>query len=281
MNTKNIIKHYSGSVHIVNTNSGSGTQINNFSNNTITVNGKKITLPKNYNSMTINNGVVIIDGVRYDGEEVSEVRKERKEKTISFDENILDILSKNANICVEIVEEEQSKITFDENQHSVKIKKDKIVIEDIVKEITSEVIIKLNKKQVNKELRINSDNGDIKVFGIKDMLNIYLSVKTDNGDIKIDNWKSDDYVLVVSDNGDVKTDIDCLFTSIKTDNGDVKGNIKVYNDSIIKTDNGDIKISTSSKVKAITELGDVEINNNVSDKSVITAISELGDIEIY
>lgn len=252
--------------------------------NTVIVNGKRINLPSNYKSLTVNNGTVIVDGVVYDGKgtiEVRETRKPRKEKTLEFNDSVVDILSGNPDIYVNIVENEQSTITFDENQNSVKIKKDKIVIEDIVKEITSEVVIKLNKKQVNKELRINSDNGDIKVFGIKDMLNIYLSIKTDNGDIKIDNWKSDDYVLAVSDNGDIKADIDCLFTSIKTDNGDIKGNIKVYNDSKLKTDNGDIEISTSSKVKAKTELGDVEINNNVSDKSIITAISELGDIEIY
>lgn len=287
MNIKNIIKKHQGSIHISNEYSGSGIQINSFTtNNTVTVNGKKITLPQNYNSMTINNGTVYIDGKRYSGEE----EKERKEKIISFDEKIFNIVSENANVYVRIVEHKQSTIKYDANQHDIKIIKDRIDIKDITYKITSEVIIELNKNQIaeiyddfdnaNNELMINSRNGDVKVFGIEDMLNVYLCVGTANGDIKIDNWSSDDYVLAVSENGDIKANIDCLFTSLKTENGDIKGLITVFNDSKLKTLNGDIKICTSSEVKAKTVIGDVKIKNNVSDKAIITAISENGDIKV-
>ena len=281
MNIKKIIKHYQGSVHISNEYSGSGIQINSFLSNTITVNGKTITLPKNYNSMTINNGTVYIDGVRYDGEEVREVRKERKEKTINFDENILDIHAEVANINVEIVEDKQSNIIYDSNEYEVNVANGHIIIKNLVDEITSEVAIVLNKIQLDSTLTLDVEiAGNIDLKGTNDKLNTFLSLTTGNGNITVDNIYSTENVLLKCKNGNIKQYINCYSADIETGNGNIRGTIRVKEDSSIKVKNGNIKITTLSKVVANNKNGNIKIKNHEIDNSKIDVYTENGNIKI-
>lgn len=278
MNIKNIIKYHSGSVHIVNTNSGSGNQINNFSNNTVHVNGKTITLPKNYNSMTINNGVVIIDGVRYDGEEVSKVRKE---KIIEFDNTILDIQSEVANINVEIVKDKQSNITYDSNEYEVNVVDEHIIIKNIVDEITSGVTIIFNKTQLDRLLNLDiGRSGNIDLKGIDDKLNTFLNLTTRNGNISINNIYSTENVLLKCKNGNISQYINCYSADIETVNGNIRGTIRVKEDSSIKVKNGNIKITTLSKVVANNKNGNIKIKNHEIDNSKIDVYTRNGNIQI-
>lgn len=237
--------------------------------NTVKVNGRKINLPSHYNSLSVINGTVYVDGVIYDGsEEVTESKRKKDMKTIDFDETIISILADYANVNVEIVNDKKSSISYDNSEFDVNVSGGFIYIKRKVNNVTSHITINLSKKHLSSFLNLDiEDGGNIK-FESQEELNTSLALTTVNGNIKVESNTTEDITLSC-DNGNIKSNINCRETDIRVDNGNVKGSIRVKEDSTIRVDNGSVKICTLSKINDRVKNGSAKLNHRRIDDSTI------------
>lgn len=247
--------------------------------NTVKVNGKTITLPRNYNSLSIINGDVYIDGVKYDGNDIKEVKERRKKeiKTIDFDETIISISADFTNVNVEIVNDKKSSVLYDSSEFDVNVSGGFITIKSKVDNTYSDINIRLSKRHLSSVLNLNVDYGNIN-FESKEELNTSLAFTVDSGNIKIKSDTTED-VTLICDNGNVKSHINCRETDIKVDNGNVKGTIRVKEDSTIRVDNGNVKICTFSSINDNVTYGSVKLNHRKIDESTIYVSIDNGNLK--
>lgn len=164
----------------------------------------------------------------------------------------------------------------------------------------------------DKEIKITSEYGDVKIENFKDAnfniksnygdINIvnanYANLDLDYGDVKVDEINelvvntnygdikvgSVNDLTAISDYGDIKVQLITSSLTIECDCGDIKLNtVNLTKDSSIKNDLGDVTIKSIKRVyvDAKTSLGDVKVKDNdrTSDKT-LTIRNDCGDIEV-
>lgn len=249
--------------------------------NTVRVNGKTIHLPSNYSSLSVIGDVVYVDGVRYDGDSIEEVKSREKDmKKIEFNETIISVSADVANINVEITKDNQSSISYDGNEYEVNVSSGCIDIKSKSDYINSDITINLSKKHLSSTLNLNIEDGGNINFESQEELNSSLSLTTENGNIKAESNTTGD-VTLHCENGNIKPYINCREADIQTTNGNIKGVIRVKEDSSVKTVNGNVKLNTLSKITHKVKNGSTKIKNNAIDTSTIDISVFNGNIKIY
>ena len=175
---------------------------------------------------------------------------------LNISTDIADILVEEKdinNIKVELYSEKEPTYEITENADSIKIvlkQKNKVHFGLFLK---NPRIIVYVPKTYNKDVKINSNTGDI-IFGNLPKVNLYVKAKT--GDVKAKSLLNANINLTT---GDIKIDDIKDFKS-ETVTGDIK--IKTAKTIKTKTNTGDIKIeNTVDKIEAETNTGDIIVRD--------------------
>lgn len=201
---------------------------------------------------------------------------------------LIDIESEYGNIEIKesdtdrfkLVVYSEGKATFTNNDSTLKVKATSKTCDFLCFNfnVNKDRIIVYLPKDYSKNMDIKSNYGDIKIEKFKDM---NLLVESDYGDIHIESIGAADLYF---DYGDIEIDEVVNKLNIESDYGDVEiKKLFITENSKIEADYGDIEIGTTNEIyiNAITDLGDVKINNNYRKADLRLTINvDLGDIKV-